>query len=529
MDAILIKILAAFLTLRLVTTRPDAIKTQFDPARDQAEVTRILRDGCAHMRKAFDVESLDIDDLIKTAMDDPDAISTEIKALHGLKFDSLIMVYRKFCKNEDVKDASVDIAEVIRFYDGAVADLPDPTRLKGTRIAGTGGILDANGERFADLTDSGRRVWVPLKDIPVSVQKAFIAAEDKRFYEHKGIDERGLVRAMVSNLARPGRPQGGSTITQQVVKNLLVGDDVTYERKMREIIIASRLERSLTKPEILELYLNSIYLGRGAWGIELAARNYFGKPAAALTLQEGAMLASLPKGPTYYSPDRHPDRAQERLAHVVSRMQEDGVAGAAAIDSAKVSLPQLIAYSPAQQRDSGYYFLDHVTREARSLAGVGALTAAGTTVRTTIRPDLQRAAEVALQEGLAQYEIRTGRTEWHGAEANLSDAVRRIEASMPTAVPEAPVVSDLKPVVTGRGSARPVDAGTKPARGGNAGKLSPGPGLSSPGLSSPGLSSPGLSNAKAAGSPPGIVGPLPLIPAAAPVVKPKPAWQQALE
>jgi membrane carboxypeptidase/penicillin-binding protein len=519
MDAILIKLLAAFLTLSLVTTRPDAVKTQFDPGRDQAEVTRILRDGCAHMRKAFDVESLDIDDLIKTAMDDPNAISSEIKALHGLKFDSLIMVYRQFCKNEDVKDASVDIAEVIRFYDGAVADLPDPDRLKGARIAGAGGILDARGERFADLTESNRRIWVPLKDIPVNVQKAFIAAEDKRFYEHKGIDERGLVRAMVSNLARPGRPQGGSTITQQVVKNLLVGDDVTYERKMREIIVAARLEHTLSKSEILELYLNSIYLGRGAWGIELAARNYFGKPAANLTLREGAMLASLPKGPTYYSPDRHPDRAQERLAYVVSRMQEDGVGDAAALDSAKVSLPQLIAYSPAQQRDSGYYFLDHVTREARSLAGVGALTAAGTTVRTTIRPDLQRAAEMALQDGLAQYEIRTGRTEWHGAEANLADVVRRVEASMPTPVPDAPVASDLKPAVSGRGSARPADAGTKPARGSNAGKLVPGPGSSNP----------GLSNAKAAGSPPGIVGPLPLIPAAAPVVKPKPAWQQALE
>src|SRR6266436_5545074 len=413
MDAILVKILAAFLTLSLVTTRPDAVKTQFDPERDQAEVTRVLRDGCAHMRKAFDVESLDIDDLIKTAMDDPDAISSEVKVLHGLKFESLIAVYRQFCKNED--KASVDLAEVIRFYDGAVADLPDHGRLKGARIAESGGVLDAKGERFADLTESNRRVWVPLRDIPVQVQKAFIAAEDRRFYEHKGVDERGLIRAMVSNLARlarPGRPQGGSTITQQVVKNLLVGDDVTYERKMREIIVASRLERSLTKSDILELYLNSIYLGRGAWGIELAARNYFVKSAAALTLQEGAMLAGLPKGPTYYSPDRHPDRAQERLAYVVSRMQEDGDAGAAAIDSAKISLPQMVAYNQAQQRDSGYYFLDHVTREARSLAGVGSLTAPATAVRTTVRPDLQRAVEVALQEGLAQYEIRTGRTEW---------------------------------------------------------------------------------------------------------------------
>ena len=429
MDMILIKILAAFLALSQVTTRPDAIKTQFDPARDGAEVVQIMRDGCSHFRKAFDVELIDLDDLIKTAMDDPNAFSAEIKSLHGLKFESLILVYRQFCKNENVKDSPVDIGEVIRFYDGAVADLPDDARIRGMRSAGAGGVLDGKGERFADLSESNRRLWVPLKDIPLHVQKAFLAAEDKRFYEHKGVDERGLIRAMIANLARPGRPQGGSTITQQVVKNLLVGDDVTYERKMREVIVASRVERSLTKAEILETYLNTIYLGRGAWGIELAAKTYFGKPAAALTLTEGAMLAGLTKGPTYYSPDRHPDRARERLAYVLARMQEDGEPGAVALDPAKSGLPQLVAYDHATQRDSGYYFLDHVSREARTLAGIPSLTTAGTTVRTTIRPDLQHAAEAALQEGLAQYEMRNGRVEWRGAETNIGDAVRRIEAA----------------------------------------------------------------------------------------------------
>jgi penicillin-binding protein 1A len=516
MDAILVKILATFLTLSLVTTRPDAIRTQFDPVRDQAEVTRIMRDGCAHMRKAFDVESLDIDDLIKTAMDDPDALSSDVKVLHGVKFDSLLSVYRQFCKNED--KGAMDLGDMIRFYNAAVADLPDHSRLKGARIAESGGILDAKGDRYADLAESNRRVWAPLRDIPVDVQKAFIAAEDRRFYEHKGIDERGLIRAMVSNLARPGRPQGGSTITQQVVKNLLVGDDVTYERKMREMIVASRLERTLSKGEILELYLNSIYLGRGAWGIELAARNYFGKSASALSLQEGAMLAGLPKGPTYYGPDRHPDRARERLAYVVGRMQEDGVPGAAAIDGAKVTLPQMVAYTQPPPRDSGYYFLDHVTREARSAAGIGTLTGAGIAVRTTIRPDLQRAAEAALQEGLAQYEIRTGRTEWHGAEANLADAVRRIEASMPAAVTEtAAALSDAKPAT--RSSGRGTEAGSKPARG-NTGKLAPGAGAAGqrvPGVK-PGATAPG-----------GVEGPLPLAPAVAPVAKTKPAWQQALD
>ena len=127
------------------------------------------------------------------------------------------------------------------------------------------------------------------------MQKAFVTAEDKRFYQHKGVDERGLIRAFITNLAQPGRPQGGSTITQQVAKNLLVGDDVTYERKMREIMVASRLERLLSKPDILELYLNSIYLGRGSWGVEMAARSYFGKPAKELVA--GARARCSPVSP----------------------------------------------------------------------------------------------------------------------------------------------------------------------------------------------------------------------------------------
>src|SRR5204862_2656774 len=173
--------------------------------------------------------------------------------------------------------------------------------------------------------ENQRRVWVTLADIPEHVQKAFLAAEDKRFYQHKGVDERGLIRAFIGNLAQSGRPHGGSTITQQIVKNLLVGEDLTYERKIREMVVASRVERTQSKPEILELYLNSVYLGRGSWGIELAARSYFGKGAKELTLQEGAMLAGLTKGPNYLSPDRHPGRAQERLAYVLSRLRDDGV------------------------------------------------------------------------------------------------------------------------------------------------------------------------------------------------------------
>ena len=260
------------------------------------------------------------------------------------------------------------------------------------------------------------------------MQKAFVTAEDKRFYQHKGIDERGLIRAFITNLAEPGRPQGGSTITQQVAKNLVVGDDVTYERKMREMIVASRLESLLSKDEILELYLNSIYLGRGAWGIELAARNFFGKPAKDLTVTEGAQLAGLAKGPNFFNPERHPERAKERLAYVLGRMQEDGVITAEQAKRSEAEPLQLVTAEAPARRDSGFYFVDQIPREVRSL-GLEHLGPETYTVHSTIRPDLQRAAETALQDGLAKYEASTGRARFQGPETSLAEAVKKIEAA----------------------------------------------------------------------------------------------------
>ena len=220
----------------------------------------LLRAGCAHMRKAFDIEDINIDDLIATAMDDPQAVTGGLPQFRGINFGDLHIAYRQFCKNETVENSPVDIANVIEFYNRAVANLPDHTRLRGMRLPGASVLLDGRGQKFAEVFEQDqRRVWVPLAEIPAHVQKAFIAAEDKRFYQHRGIDERGLIRAFIGNLAQSGRPQGGSTITQQLVKNLLVGDDLTYERKMREMIVAARVERLLTKAEILELYLNSTY------------------------------------------------------------------------------------------------------------------------------------------------------------------------------------------------------------------------------------------------------------------------------
>ena len=427
MDLILVKIFATALALSEVMTQPQAVKTHFDAVADQDKVVQTLRAGCAHMRRAFDIESINVDELISTALNDQKAVGTGIKAFHGINFADLNVAYHRFCKNENVGDSVVDLRQVIEFFNDAAADLPDHARLKGRKLPSMTAILDGKGTNFADVFEpSNRRIWVSLDDIPESVQKAFVAAEDRRFYQHHGVDERGIIRAFMGNLGESGRPQGGSTITQQVVKNLLVGEDVTYERKIREIIVASRVESTLTKAEILELYLNSAYLGRSSWGVEMAARSYFGKSAKALTLGEGAMLAGLLKGPNFFNPDRRPERAKERLAYVLGRMQEDGVISPEQRAEALAAPPKIVALD-RQRRDTGFHFVDFLGREAKA-DGIESLTAQPYTVHSTINATLQRDTEAALQEGLAHYEIENGRVQFHGPEANIADAVQKLSA-----------------------------------------------------------------------------------------------------
>jgi membrane carboxypeptidase/penicillin-binding protein len=435
MESILVKIFATAFALSEVMTHPEAVRTHLDPASDRDQVVQVLRAGCDHMRRAFDIELINLDDLISTALDDSTAFRTNTNAFHGINFADLNTAYHQFCKNEVVDQPVVDLGQVIEFYNNAAADLPDPTTLKDRKLPSVSMVLDGAGQNFAEVFEPGnRRIWVSLSDIPDYLQTALIAAEDRRFFQHHGVDERGIIRAFIGNLSAPGRPQGGSTITQQVVKNLLVGEDVTYERKIREMIVASRLEATLSKDEILELYLNSAYLGRGSWGVEMAARSYFGKSAKDLTLGESAMLAGLLKGPNYFNPDRHPDRAKERLAYVLGRMQEDGVISAPQKEQALAAVPKLVAFD-RPHRDSGFQFVDFLGREAR-MDGVESLTAESYTVHSTINAQLQRDTEAALQEGLAQYEISTDRIVWRGPEANIADSVQKLAAynhsGMPT-------------------------------------------------------------------------------------------------
>jgi membrane carboxypeptidase/penicillin-binding protein len=433
MESVLVKILAVVLALSQVSTRPDEVRTHFDSTADRAQVVDLLRAGCAHMRKVFEVEDLALDDLVETALADPKALTSDIKAFHGINFGDLNATYRQLCKNETPDPSPIDIGQVIEFFNKAATDLPDHTRLKGLRLASPSQVLDGRGASFAEIYEPGnRRIAVPLSDIPETVRRAFVAAEDKRFFDHKGIDERGLVRAFVVNMMQPGRPQGGSTITQQVVKNLLVGDDVTYERKVREIIVTARVEKTLSKPEILELYLNSIYFGRNAWGVEMAARSWFGKSIKDVSLAEAALLAGLVKGPNYFSPERAPDRARERLGYVLGRMQEDGAITADQAKQAEAALPPVIPME-RPRNEVAHHFFDYLSREVKTVPGLESLANATYTIKSTIYPELQAATEAALQEGLAQYETSTGRVDFQGPEANLTEAIAQIAAARASA------------------------------------------------------------------------------------------------
>jgi hypothetical protein len=213
--SVLIKIFAVALALSQITTRPD-VKTAFDPVRDQAEAMQLLRDGCRHMLKVFDLENISIDELITIAMNDPQAVTSESKAFKGINFDDLAVAYREICKGASAETSAVDtrfpwldMGEVLAFYNKAVTDLPDVNKLKDQKLRGLNVVLDDKGNRYADDYKPGqRRLSVPLSQIPEHVQQAFISVEDKRFYSHKGIDEHGLIRASSATWRSLDAPKG---------------------------------------------------------------------------------------------------------------------------------------------------------------------------------------------------------------------------------------------------------------------------------------------------------------------------------
>ena len=268
-------------------------------------------------------------------------------------------------------------------------------------------ILAADGSLIAELYEE-RRYMVAPSELPPHLIQAFLATEDLRFYEHNGVDIQAIVRAFGRNLLAREIVQGGSTITQQVAKALLLSPKRTYLRKFEEVILAYRIDLALSKDEILHIYLNQIYFGSGAHGVEAAARTYFDKHAKYLTLSEAALLAGLPKAPSRLSPFQDIDAAKERQQHVLSRMSK---AGFISDEEAQEAASQPLRLSrPAHSRSSQFnHFTEEVRRKVEARYGRDMLYKGGLTIHTTLDPKAQRIAERALDQGLRELDERQKR------------------------------------------------------------------------------------------------------------------------
>jgi len=286
-----------------------------------------------------------------------------------------------------------------------------------------------------------RRIFVPIQAIPKPVIDAFLSAEDKNFYNHHGIDPVSILRAAITDLSRfhsNRRPVGASTITQQVAKNMLLSNEISIERKIKEILLATRIEAALPKDRILELYLNEIYLGSGAYGVAAAALTYFDKSLDELTLGEAAFLGGLPKAPNRYRPARYPQAAQARRDWVLDRMVEDGGTAEEQAAQAKAE-PLELHHREAAEQARAPYFAEEVRRELLARYGEKVLYGAGLSVRTSLDARLQTAADRALRDGLIAYE--RGHGGWRGAVARIDP--KGDWAAHLTAVPVPPVASDV--------------------------------------------------------------------------------------
>ncbi|MEX0758884.1 MAG: penicillin-binding protein 1A, partial [Tistlia sp.] len=309
-------------------------------------------------------------------------------------------------------------------------DLPDYNALAEYDPAMVTRVHAGDG-RLLNEYATENRIFVPLKAIPQEVIDAFLSAEDKTFYEHPGVDPLGILNAVVINLRNLGgdrRPVGASTITQQVAKNFLLTNEVSIDRKVKEAILAFRIEKAYSKDRILELYLNEIYLGAGSYGVASAALNYFDKSLAELTLAEAAFLAALPKAPNNYHPVRRHQAAVGRRNWVIGRMLDDG--RITPEQAERVRQEELVVHRRAASdtTSEGQFFAEDVRRVLVSLFGDDGLYQGGLSVRTSLDPALQAAADRALRRGLIAYDRRHG---WRGPVGRFETAGDGATAGLP--------------------------------------------------------------------------------------------------
>ncbi|MEL7025945.1 MAG: transglycosylase domain-containing protein, partial [Pseudomonadota bacterium] len=286
-------------------------------------------------------------------------------------------------------------------------DLPDHQALSQYRPATLSRIYSTEG-RIIDEFASERRIYAPAEEIPDLVKQAFISAEDKNFYEHAGFDSRGMAAAFVDAVESRGRNlRGASTIPQQVAKNMLVGGDLSFERKIKEIILANRMVNSLDREKILEIYLNEIFLGQNSYGVAAAAQTYFNKTLSELDAGEAAYLAALPKSPSNRHPVRQKDTAIFWRNNTLREMQENGYISKdeeqAAANAPLLSVQNGDYEAFEVQLPSRDYFTDEIRRQLSRDFGEGEFFGGGLTVRASMDPDMQGVAANALRAALEKY------------------------------------------------------------------------------------------------------------------------------
>ena len=274
-------------------------------------------------------------------------------------------------------------------------------------------VFDSQGKLITTLHSDQNRLPIDINKVPKNLQNAFIAAEDNRFYDHIGVDPIGILRAVVTNLTNRGIAQGGSTITQQLAKNAFLSQDQTLKRKIQEAILALELERKYSKKEILEMYMNQIYFGRGAYGIQTAAHTYFGKDVGDLTLAECAMIAGLPKSPNYYSSSVNEATARKNV--VVGQMEKYGYITPSQAEEAKKSSLDIKQKSTSNTPDETAYFINYVTQEIAQKYGDDALYKDGLKIYTTLDTDKQHAAVQAMRHLPETHTDDQGLTQPQGA------------------------------------------------------------------------------------------------------------------
>ena len=339
-----------------------------------------------------------------------------------------------------VSGALLSVVGVGAVYWYLAPQLPSVDALRDLRMQVPLRVFSADGALLAEFGEK-RRVPLTLDQIPKPMIQAVLASEDDRFYQHPGVDWQGLTRAVVHVLRTGEKGPGGSTITMQVARNFFLGREKTYLRKLNEILLALKIERELPKDQILELYLNKIFLGHRAYGVGAAAQVYYGKPIAELSLAQTAMIAGLPKAPSRFNPVANPERARERRAYVLGRMRELGYIAEEAYQRAHAAPVTAKVHFQRAEVESADYVAEMARAWMEERHGDDAYTS-GFRVYTTVRARLQDAAAQGLRDALGEYDARHG---YRGAEQNGTPPASAAELA--GLLSDVPIVGGLRPAV----------------------------------------------------------------------------------